>query len=233
MSGMDQMPRRERFIPGWPTIPLIAAVTAAVIAVVAVYATGAGADNRAPVLAQATPTPAASPATTSPSLPAGPGRNALSTGDMAAFVFKATPEPLAAVRFVDEAAKDLTLDDWKGRVVLLNIWATWCAPCRKEMPQLERLQAELGSAEFEVVALSVDRGGVAASKRFLDQIKVEKLKPYTDASGRAGPALKAIGMPTTLLIDREGREIGRLIGPAEWDGEDAKRLIRAAIASKS
>ena len=131
--------------------------------------------------------------------------------------------------FTDAEGKPRTLADWKGRVVLLNLWATWCAPCRKEMPQLENLQKELGSDKFEVVALSVDRTGIAGAKKFLDQIKVERLGVYADATARAGSALRAIGMPTTLLIDREGREVGRLIGPAEWDSADAKRLIEAAL----
>src|SRR5262249_13752068 len=115
------------------------------------------------------------------------------------------------------------------KVVLLNLWATWCLPCRKEMPSLERLQAALGSDKFEVVALSVDRKGLEASKRFLDDIKVEKLGLYVDATARASSDLRVVGLPAMLLIDAEGGEIGRLLGPAEWDGEDAKRLIGAAV----
>lgn len=152
----------------------------------------------------------------------------LNQGHMTAFVFKKAPEPLPEVSFTDGAGKAMTLADLKGRKVLLNLWATWCAPCRKEMPALERLQKELGSDKFEVVALSVDRGGIDASKKFLDQIKVTALKLYVDATGRANSTLKAVGLPTTLLIDEQGREIGRLVGPAEWDSEDAKRLVKGA-----
>lgn len=162
-------------------------------------------------------------------LPAGPGSNALSVGEMAAFVFKKAPEALPEFGFVDGTGRERSLKDWRGKVVLLNLWATWCLPCRKEMPGLERLQAELGSDKFEVVAVSVDRTGIEGAKKFLDGIKIEKLGVFADPSVRAGSTLKVIGMPGTLLVDREGREIGRLIGPAEWDSADAKNLIKAAI----
>jgi thiol-disulfide isomerase/thioredoxin len=148
---------------------------------------------------------------------------------MAAFVFKRAPEALPETAFIDASGKARSLQDWRGKVVLLNLWATWCAPCRKEMPSLDRLQAELGSDTFEVVAVSVDKTGIEGARKFLDQIKVERLGVYADPSIRLGSTLKAIGMPSSLLIDREGREIGRLVGPAEWDSDDAKTLIQAAL----
>jgi thiol-disulfide isomerase/thioredoxin len=150
---------------------------------------------------------------------------------MAAFVFRKEPEALPEIKFQDAGGKERTLADWRGKVVLLNLWATWCVPCRKEMPGLDRLQAELGSDKFEVVALSVDRKGVPGAKKFLDDIKVGRLAVYVDASLRTTSLLGAVGLPVTLLIDADGREIGRLLGPAEWDSEDAKRLIRAALGS--
>jgi thiol-disulfide isomerase/thioredoxin len=146
-----------------------------------------------------------------------------------AFVFKATPEPLAEVNFVDGAGAPKTLKDFRGKTVLLNLWATWCAPCREEMPSLDRLQAELGSDKFEVVALAVDRTGAEAARKFLDSIKVTNLALYADPTTRSGSALRAVGMPTTILIDPEGRELGRLPGPAEWDSEAAKRLVRETL----
>jgi thiol-disulfide isomerase/thioredoxin len=97
------------------------------------------------------------------------------------------------------------------------------------MPALDRLQKELGSDSFEVVALAVDRGGVDAAKKFLDSIKVANLKLYADATTRSGSTLKVIGMPTTILIDKDGREIGRLPGPAAWDSAEAKRLVEASL----
>ncbi len=154
---------------------------------------------------------------------------------MAAFVFRKEPEaPVnvhgAPIKFQDAEGKERTLADWRGKVVLLNLWATWCLPCRKEMPSLDRLQAALGSDKFEVVALSVDRKGLDASRKFLDETKVERLALYVDASTRATSELRVVGLPATLLLDAEGREIGRLLGPAEWDSEDAKRLIRSVVS---
>ncbi len=167
--------------------------------------------------------------TTASSTPAAGQAGKLNVGHMAAFVFKREPEPLEPVAFVDGDGRQRTLADWRGRVVLLNLWATWCAPCRKEMPDLARLQKALGSPQFEVVALAVDRAGRDAIAKFLGSIDAASLALYIDPTARAGTALKAAGMPTTLLIDAQGREIGRLTGAAEWDSEDARRLIRAHV----
>jgi len=201
---------------------LVTALGAAAIAAVAgfasVYVTLGRPDNAPRPPAQA---PAAAPS--------GPGRNALSQGQMAAFVFRKAPEALPEVKFEDASGKPRTLAEWKGKVVLLNLWATWCLPCRKEMPALDRLQRELGSDQFEVVALSVDRAGLSGARKFLDEAKVGKLALYADATARMASTLRAAGLPATLLVDREGREIGRLLGPAEWDGEDGRRLIRWAL----
>ena len=151
------------------------------------------------------------------------------TGQMAAFVAKKTPTALPEITFNDGAGKTLTLADFKGRTVLLNMWATWCSPCREEMPSLDRLQQALGSDKFEVVALSLDKGGAAASRKFLDEVKAKALHLYVDATGKQGTVLKLVGMPTTILINKDGLEIGRLAGPAEWDSEEAKKLIEAAL----
>ncbi len=148
---------------------------------------------------------------------------------MAAFVFKKEPEALSEVRFQDANGTEKTLSDWRGKVVLVNLWATWCAPCRKEMPALDRLQKELGSSKFEVVAISIDRTGLAGARKFLAETGVKNLALYADPTTKLSSVLKAVGLPVTVLIDAEGREIGRLVGPAEWDSEDAKRLIRAAM----
>ncbi len=172
---------------------------------------------------------APSPGGATAQLPAGPGTNTLSVGEMAAFVFKKSPESLPDVAFLDGTGKERSLKDWRGKVVLLNLWATWCVPCRKEMPGLDRLQAELGSDTFEVVAVSVDKTGIEGARKFLGQVKSEKLAVYADPGVRITSTLKAIGMPATILIDREGREIGRLVGPAEWDSKEAKDLIAAAM----
>jgi thiol-disulfide isomerase/thioredoxin len=206
-------------------ISLATAAIAAVVGFAAVYVTVGRPDNAAPpARTAAEPPPPAAPA-----LPKGPGTNPLSQGHMAAFVFRKEPEALPEISFKDAEGKERTLADWRGKVVLLNLWATWCLPCRKEMPALDRLQQELGSDKFEVVAVSVDRKGIEASRKFLDDTKVGKLGLYVDQSTRLTSDLKAVGLPATLLIDAQGREIGRLLGPAEWDSEDAKRLIRAVL----
>lgn len=156
----------------------------------------------------------------------------LNRGAMATFVFKKQPMKIAnPPAFNGPDGKPMTLNDLKGKVVLLNLWATWCAPCRKEMPHLNQLQEELGSDQFEVVAVSVDRGSAEKSKQFLAEVGATSLRFYHDPKAKVGFALMAIGMPTTLLFDRDGREIGRLVGPAEWHSKEAKDLIKAAVAA--
>jgi thiol-disulfide isomerase/thioredoxin len=209
-------------------VSLVTAAVAAVVGFAAVYVTLGRPDNAASPARVPAPAPAGAQEPAK-ELPKGPGANPLSQGQMAAFVFRKAPEALPAFKFQDADGKERTLADWRGKVVLLNLWATWCLPCRKEMPSLDRLQKEIGSDKFQVLALSVDRKGLEASKKFLDDIKVEKLGLYVDASGRATSDLRVVGLPATLLVDAQGREIGRLLGPAEWDGEDARRLIRAAL----
>jgi len=202
-----------------------AAAVAAVAGFAAVYVTLGRPDNAvSPVVQSPAPQPGKPAAA-----PARPGSNALSQGQMAAFVFRKAPEDLPEVKFLDASAKERTLADWRGKVVLLNLWATWCLPCRKEMPALDRLQRELGSDQFQVVAVSVDRTGLDGARKFLADTGAETLALYADPAARMGSTLRAAGLPATLLLDRQGREIGRLLGPAEWDGEDAKRLIGAAM----
>jgi thiol-disulfide isomerase/thioredoxin len=212
-------------LPDTPKAALWAGALAGVGAFAALYVTLGRSDN---AISPPAPEPAA-PLTAPAPLPAGPGRNALSEGQMAAFVFRKEPEALPPVTFRDAAERERTLADWRGKVVLLNLWATWCVPCRKEMPALDRLQGELGSDAFEVLAVCVDRAGLAGARKFLDENGVARLALYVDPSQRMAASLRAAGLPATLLIDGQGREIGRLLGPAEWDGPDAKRLIRAAL----
>ncbi len=224
MPADDPMPRDRRSL----ATALAAAAIAAIAGFASVYVTLGRPDN-APRPAAEGPRPQGVPDT----LPAGPGANPLSRGHMAAFVFKPVPEALPAIKFQGADGEERTLDRWRGKVVLLNLWATWCLPCRKEMPALDRLQGEMGSDTFEVVAVSVDRTGLAGARKFLDEAKVEKLALYADGTARLAGTLRAAGLPATLLIDAEGREVGRLLGPAEWDSEDAKRLIRAVVSRKA
>jgi len=207
---------------------LAVALASALAGLAAVYVTAGQPDNA--VRTEAQPATAVAPQNSAPAtLPSGPGANPLSQGDMAAFVFRKEPQPLPEVTFVDASGQQRSLRDWQGKGVLLNLWATWCAPCRKEMPALDALQKELGSDRFEVVALAVDRTGIEGARKFLEQTGVKSLKLYVDPTARAAIDLKAVGLPATLLLDREGREVGRLLGPAEWNGEDARRLIRAVL----
>lgn len=154
----------------------------------------------------------------------------LSTGALAAFVFKKDRPAVVTGEFKDGDGKTIDMSNWEGRVALVNLWATWCGPCRTEMPHLAELQKLYGGDQFEVVALSVDLKGAEASAAFLKEIKADNLALYIDKTTRAMRKLGAIGLPLTVLVDRKGREIGRLIGPADWAGEEAKRLIEAAIA---
>jgi thiol-disulfide isomerase/thioredoxin len=136
------------------------------------------------------------------------------------------PRELPDLGFVDGDGRAASLADFRGRVVLLNLWATWCVPCRREMPALERLQAKLGGAEFVVLPLSIDRGGLPPVKRFYEELGLAALGIFVDQSGAATSKLGTTGVPTTLMIDREGREIGRKIGPADWDSPEMIALIR-------
>ena len=144
-------------------------------------------------------------------------------------------DPPAAVpdlRFVDGDGRAMTLADFHGRVVLLNVWATWCVPCRKEMPTLDRLQAKLGGSGFQVVALSIDRQGAAVVKPFYQELGLTKLGIAIDPSGKAAQLLHAVGVPVTLLIDREGHEVARKMGPAEWDSPEMTAIIRHYLAQQ-
>jgi thiol-disulfide isomerase/thioredoxin len=149
----------------------------------------------------------------------------------AAFNFAATDAgPVPEVTFLDGDGQERSLQEFQGRVVVLNLWATWCAPCRKEMPSLDRLQAELGGDDLEVIALAVDRGDLDQIAAFYDELGVTNLTLYHDPTAKAGRVLRAPGLPTTVVIDRQGNEIGRVLGDAEWDGEEVASLLKEAIA---
>jgi thiol-disulfide isomerase/thioredoxin len=146
------------------------------------------------------------------------------------FLIWETPRNLPELAFEDEKGKPLTLADFHGKVVLLNIWATWCAPCREEMPTLDSLQAQLGGEQFEVVALSIDHAGIGVVEKFYRETGVQHLCKYIDPSTLATSTLGIGGVPTTLLIDHKGREIGRLVGATEWESPAMEDLIARMIA---
>jgi thiol-disulfide isomerase/thioredoxin len=142
---------------------------------------------------------------------------------------KAAPE----ISFTDADGRQLSLADFRGKVVLLNFWATWCVPCVEEMPSLDKLQALLGGPDFTVVALSTDREGLSVVRPFIDKLGVRNLALYLDQPRAAQRAFGLRGIPTTMLIDREGRERGRLEGMARWDSAEAVALIRRTIGRSS
>lgn len=153
-------------------------------------------------------------------------------GEMQKFTLSAERKPAASTEFLDPNDRPVTLDAFRGKVVLVNLWATWCVPCREEMPALDRLQQKRGGKDFAVVAVAQDRSGRAKVEMFLGQIGARHLASYLDTTMKSGRSWGVYGLPTSLLIDRQGREIGRLVGIAEWDQADALRLIDAAIAEK-
>jgi thiol-disulfide isomerase/thioredoxin len=139
------------------------------------------------------------------------------------------PRSLPDLHFADGAGRAVRLSDFRGRTVLLNLWATWCGPCRQEMPALDRLQAELGGPGFRVIALSTDAQGVAAVHKFYREVGVERLGVYVDPAHEDMGELGLIGLPTTLLIDPRGREIGRKLGRTEWDSAQMMALIEGYL----
>lgn len=145
------------------------------------------------------------------------------------FVYLDKPRPLPDVRFVDGAGQSRSLADLRGHPLVLNIWATWCVPCRKEMPTLDRLQTTLKGSDALVVPLSIDSKGLPAVETFYREIDIKSLGIYVNQSGDATHLLSVLGIPTTLLVDRDGRELGRKIGPADWDSPDMVALIRSRL----
>jgi thiol-disulfide isomerase/thioredoxin len=154
-------------------------------------------------------------------------------GEVAAVKPADEARSLPHLTFKDASGQQTSLARWHGRTVLLNLWATWCVPCRKEMPALDALQAKLGGPDFEVVAVNIDTRNLDKPKSFLQEVGVTHLTYYSDANAKVFQDLKAVGkamgMPTTLLIDPNGCEIASLAGPAEWASDDSLRLVSAAL----
>lgn len=158
----------------------------------------------------------------------------LAKGEVAAFSPNASPRRATPITFKDGSGRTVSLEDFKGRIVLINLWATWCVPCRKEMPALDELESKLGGQDFAVLAINLDQRGGDKPKKFLEEIKVKHLVYYEDPTTNVFQKLKgagrAPGLPSTILVDRDGCELGFMPGPAEWASEDALALIRAALA---
>jgi thiol-disulfide isomerase/thioredoxin len=156
----------------------------------------------------------------------------LAQGEVAGLTMATAPLRLPDLAFEDADGKPKKLSDWRGRTVLVNLWATWCVPCRKEMPALEGLQTRLGGANFEVVAVNIDTRDPEKPKNFLKEANLTRLGYFSDQKAKVFQDLKAVGralgMPTSVLIDGQGCEIATIAGPAQWDSDDAVKLITAA-----
>ena len=154
-------------------------------------------------------------------------------GEVAAMAAASRPIRLPDLTFRDGSGAERRLSEWQGRTVLFNLWATWCVPCRKEMPALDELQAKLGGADFEVVAVNIDTRDTDKPRAWLKEVGIERLAYYADPAAKVFQDLKQVGkawgMPTTILVDGAGCEIGTLAGPAEWASDDAIKLVNAAL----
>jgi thiol-disulfide isomerase/thioredoxin len=173
------------------------------------------------------------PATRMLTAPAGKVTKQLATGSLTAFIVRPERLPAPDLKFTTASGEAKSLNDWRGRVVLVNLWATWCAPCRKEMPSLSALERQMGSKDFEVIAISLDRKGAAAAQSYLKETGATDLALFLDPSAATLDQLQAIGLPASVLIDRRGNEIGRMLGPAEWSSPEAIALVKTALAEAS
>jgi len=154
---------------------------------------------------------------------------ALREGSMKKLNLHSEPKAAGTATFTDAEGGEHTLAEYHGQVVLLNFWATWCAPCRKEMPGLNALQAELGGEDFQVVTIATGRNMLPAITRFFDEVGATDLPILLDPKQKLARDMAVLGLPATVILDREGQEIGRLTGDAEWDSDSAKAVLRALI----
>ena len=153
----------------------------------------------------------------------------LREGDMGKLVVHREARPRIEEAWGDLYGNSVDVASFEGKVVLLNFWATWCPPCRKEMPGIDRLAGELSGDDFAVVALSTDRFDVERITDFFEEIEVQHLDVHQDRTGATARRAGALGLPVTLILDRQGREIARMAGEAEWDSERAKAILTQVI----
>jgi thiol-disulfide isomerase/thioredoxin len=161
---------------------------------------------------------------------AGDGAAALREGDMKKLAFAETPAPLASASLVDATDAPVDLAQYRGKWMVLNFWAAWCAPCRKEMPALDRLQAAM--PELAVIPVATGRNAVPALEKFFAEAGVTGLPIIRDPKSELARASGILALPVTLIINPEGEEVARLIGDAEWDGPSAKAVLAALIAGQ-
>ncbi|MDO6521630.1 TlpA disulfide reductase family protein [Shimia thalassica] len=156
---------------------------------------------------------------------------AMREGDMKKLNFHPELRKVSEKTFDAENGTKMTLADYEGQYVLLNFWATWCAPCRKEMPMLSDLQAEFGGDDFQVVTLATGRNAPPAMKKFFDEIGVDNLPLHRDPQSAVARDMAVLGLPVTALIDKNGSEIARLTGDADWSSDNAKAILRNVIGT--
>ena len=154
---------------------------------------------------------------------------AMREGDMRKLVVHAEPKPAGTAAFTDPGGGEHRLGDWEGKVVLLNFWATWCAPCRKEMPMLDALQTEFGGADFEVVTVATGRNSPEGIRRFFEETGVSALPILLDPRQALAREMGVFGLPVTVILDAQGQEIARMVGEADWASENARAIVAALI----
>nr|WP_249147736.1 TlpA disulfide reductase family protein [Bradyrhizobium jicamae] len=161
----------------------------------------------------------------------------LAHGEVAALTMATTPLRLPDLAFEDANGQPRKLSDFRGKTLLVNLWATWCVPCRREMPALDSLQTRLGGKDFEVVAINIDTRDPDKPKNFLKEANLTGLSYFSDQKAKVFQDLKnigkALGMPTSVLVDAKGCEIANIAGPAEWASDDAITLLKAAVQPAS
>ncbi len=162
-----------------------------------------------------------------------PANGAASLLVIGKFVIPASPQPVPDLSFTSADGTPHRLSEWHGKTVLLNLWATWCAPCKAELPSLNALQAKLGGGDFAVLALSTDKSGPSQPAAFFAQQHIANLAVYNDKTNAAITRLRASGLPVSLILDNSGREIARFVGPAEWDSAEYTRKVRSFISPDS
>jgi thiol-disulfide isomerase/thioredoxin len=207
-----------------PILALAAAIGAAALGLAVLYGRTGGRGNGDPAGCSAKPGVL-------------PAMANLAKGEVAALKVSKTPALLPPLAFTGPNGEALTLADFRGKTVLLNLWATWCVPCRQEMPALARLQADLGGPEFQVVAINIDTRNPDRPKAWLTENGIQGLAYYSDPAAKVFQELKlvgkAFGMPTTLIVGPDGCELANMAGPAEWASPDGKALISAALGRRS